>query len=958
MTSKENGAAAKQTPQESQPKYTGRDLVREVKDAARGRWSELLQAAGIPVDCLDRQAQPCPKCGGEDRYSAAGDVNDTGAVFCRHCFNKGTQVKPGDGIASVAWLLDCSNGEAVRWLADRLGLVRDAEGNAKPAEAVDIITAVCRDKRMPPEAFKQFGVKEAKRGRENWPVVRVDVYNESGAVHSYFDLWPGGKGSCKRGTGNAGMFFPGRLPAAGETWLLVEGVKDAAALVELGFNAAGMPTNKLATKYARLFAGVDVVVIHDLDLAGVHGAEYTAGNLSGIAASVAVARLPGAVKDKHGDDVRDVLRKPDGDKLVRDAIAEATTWEPDPSDNQPDEPPEVIVTMNEAAVADEVVRCLGRLGWDSPWIKPACREGVRVFVRGGVLVHAVSGDDIDADGRLTVRDLPPAIIRERITQACSLMVEKEAQDDIAIVPVRPPGWLIDAVYRRGSYGGVVRPLAGVVQSPTIRVDGSIVQKPGYDSQTGLIFRPSVEFPNVPDKPTKDDAAKALSELLEVSADFPMFEAADASAWLAMVLSMIGRSCIDGYVPLFAVTANIRGAGKSLLVDAATLIAYGHCAGRKAFTRDDSEMGKVITAVALAAAPSVLFDNLDMQLGGAALDAAITSATWSDRILGQSRMTGDLPMRTVWSATGNNMAFGSDIGRRVLPIRLQSQLETPEDRSGFRHPDLLAWIEKERPRLAVSALTILRAYFVAGCPAQSGGDWGSFERWSAVVRGSIVWAGGADPLPTRVSALAGDDTAALLGKLIEGIQAADPSGLGLTTKEIERKTFGSEADDADHEALAEAVFEICGERFNGRKFGRRVRGFVGRVWRGRFIEADSARGGVARWRVRRADGGFGGFDGSPPAKEDLNVVCSIEAGQKQHTECDSTLAENDPPNQPNQPARPQARIPCPKCGGGLVPAEAVNGWRNWDCMTPGCGYVKPRPVSADGATIQTPARLSG
>jgi hypothetical protein len=28
--------------------------------------------------------------------------------------------------------------------------------------------------------------------------------------------------------------------------------------------------------------------------------------------------------------------------------------------------------------------------------------------------------------------------------------------------------------------------------------------------------------------------------------------------------MIGRSCIDGYVPLFAITANIRGAGKSLL----------------------------------------------------------------------------------------------------------------------------------------------------------------------------------------------------------------------------------------------------------------------------------------------------------------------------------------------------------------------------------------------------------
>ncbi len=148
-------------------------------------------------------------------------------------------------------------------------------------------------------------------------------------------------------------------------------------------------------------------------------------------------------------------------------------------------------------------------------------------------------------------------------------------------------------------------------------------------------------------------------------DFPMQDDADRSAWVSMVLSMIGRSCIDGYVPLFAITANIRGAGKSLLVDAATLIAYGRRAARQSFTRDDDEMRKVITSVALAATPSVLFDNVDIQLGGAALDAAITSSTWSDRVLGRSRMTGDLPMRTIWSATGNNMAFGSDVGRRIL-----------------------------------------------------------------------------------------------------------------------------------------------------------------------------------------------------------------------------------------------------------------------------------------------------
>lgn len=337
------------------PHSNRRPSIAEVKAAARGHWLSILQDAGLPADCLSGRGQPCPKCGGEDRFGVDKNVGDNGAVFCRHCFTKSSTIKPGDGVASVAWLRDTSNGEASKWIADRLGLT------GKPAEAVDIIKATCIDKRMPIDKFKLFGVTEAQRGQspQRFSVCRIDVYNDAGRVHSHFDLWPGDKGRCKRGKGNAGMFFPGRLPEAGETWLLVEGVKDAAALMGLGFNAAGMPTNKLATKYARLFVGVDIIIVHDLDSAGVRGADYTAGNLSGIASSVAVARMPGAIVEKNGDDVRDVLRKPDGEKNVRDAIETATPWKPNPENEQADERPEIIVTMNEAAVTDDVVRYLG-----------------------------------------------------------------------------------------------------------------------------------------------------------------------------------------------------------------------------------------------------------------------------------------------------------------------------------------------------------------------------------------------------------------------------------------------------------------------------------------------------------------------------------------------------------------------------------------------------------------------
>ncbi len=65
--------------------------------------------------------------------------------------------------------------------------------------------------------------------------------------------------------------------------------------------------------------------------------------------------------------------------------------------------------MNEAAVTHEVVYHLGNLGWNSPWIDNKDSETVRVFVRGGVLVHVIESEDVDSEGRLTIRELPSCL---------------------------------------------------------------------------------------------------------------------------------------------------------------------------------------------------------------------------------------------------------------------------------------------------------------------------------------------------------------------------------------------------------------------------------------------------------------------------------------------------------------------------------------------------------------------
>ncbi|MEZ6073962.1 MAG: hypothetical protein R3C10_27700 [Pirellulales bacterium] len=112
-------------------------------------------------------------------------------------------------------------------------------------------------------------------------------------------------------------------------------------------------------------------------------------------------------------------------------------------------------------------------------------------------------------------------------------------------------------------------------------------------------------------------------------------------------------------------------------------------------------------------------------------------------MGRSEIV-EMPLLTTWAATGNNVVLMADTSRRVCHIRLESRLENPEEREGFRHPHLTRWVAENRPVLLAAALTVLAAYCRAGRPDQGLKTWGSFEGWSQLVRQALVWAGQPDP----------------------------------------------------------------------------------------------------------------------------------------------------------------------------------------------------------------------
>jgi hypothetical protein len=511
-------------------------------------------------------------------------------------------------------------------------------------------------------------------------------------------------------------------------------------------------------------------------------------------------------------------------------------------DELPDERPEIVIRTDEHHVVDEAIAALR-----------ACPD---VYQRAGLLVHVIHDDGplrgLSRGGPAPqIRPLPLPHLRELLAAHARWMAyRKRKNEEATLAPAHPPAWAVQAVAARGMWEGIRR-LEAVVESPVLRPDGTVLDKPGYDPETGLLFKPAADFGRVPEQPTLADAQKARDELVDIIADFPFTGDEHRSACLAALLTPLARYAFRGPAPLFLVDANVRGAGKSLLCDVTGELATGRPMARMSHPENDEEMRKRITAIAIAGDPLVLIDNIVGCLGCASLDAALTATTWRDRILGQSATTPDLPLLACWYATGNNVAIVGDTARRTLYVRLDSDQERPEEREGFRHPQLLAWVRAERTRLVRAALTILRAYVVAGRPAQPFKPWGSFEGWSALVRAALVWLGEPDPAMTRVELTEHADVEmAAVRALLANWSAADPDGGGITVSEL---LSAVSTPGPRYEKLRSAICALVPERGdklpNAKRVGMKLHHLRRRIVDGRALNRrDSKMGAV--WFVEQ------------------------------------------------------------------------------------------------------------
>lgn len=485
------------------------------------------------------------------------------------------------------------------------------------------------------------------------------------------------------------------------------------------------------------------------------------------------------------------------------------------------------------------------------------REGVGIYQRFDSLVRVVrltvrvDEEGVGRDsGALILKPVTSPWLREQFARVARWEQPTAKGKMKRIDP--PPDAASAYLARVGEWK--LRFLQGITQSPTLRVDGTVLQEPGYDLLSGLLYDPgSTVFPQVADTPPQDVARVALDVLANPFRGFSFAEDADRSVALAAVLTALVRPMFPA-APMFALDAPTAGTGKSLLAETIGLVATGHKPAMMSQGKSDEENEKRLSSVLMAGDQVVVIDNCRYAIEGDFLCTMLTQELVQPRVLGKSEMR-RLPTRCLVMATGNNLVLSGDVTRRALICRLNAGMERPDQRQFDFDPRQEA--VSDRPRLVAAGLTILRSYIAAGRPNPMDRV-GSFEQWN-LVREALVWVGCADPALTRDRVLADDPQKEVLIDLLRLWRQAlgDRQVTLIELAALAERDEGGLVRKLAEELAANTRFH---NSFNARSVGRFLAKHLDRIADGLALQAVNDPSGIKRYRVvearRRGEGAAG------------------------------------------------------------------------------------------------------
>lgn len=483
--------------------------------------------------------------------------------------------------------------------------------------------------------------------------------------------------------------------------------------------------------------------------------------------------------------------------------------------------------------------------------------GVQIYQRSRQLVRPVV-EEVDATrGRKTkicqLIQVVPDYLRDLLCRHARWQILAGKK----MVPIDPPRGIAATMLARTGEWRLFPAVCGVTSAPTMRPDGSLMTEPGFDHKTGLLLVEPPPMPAIPDSPTKADAEGALKLLEDLLVGFPFVDDVAHAGALSALVTAVARGAFP-VTPLHASRAPTAGSGKSFLWDIVAAIITGHPMPVISTGKDEIETEKRLGAALMTGQPLISIDNISGELGGDALCQIIERPVVDIRVLGQSKNMRIEARGTSVYATGNNFTLVGDICRRVITINLDAGMERPELRQFDFDP--IERVLADRGKYIAAALTICRAYFVAGRPDKAP-KLASFEGWSDTVRSALIWLGKEDPVKSMEVARQEDPELVELAEMLEAwsevMGVGGESRAKLSDVLLRAGAMCRESDDSELVPTyprLNAALKVVGQRYLGkpalpdaRLLGKWLQRFKGRPVGGKkFMNLPDPKHGAQWW----------------------------------------------------------------------------------------------------------------
>ncbi|EIZ2106328.1 toprim domain-containing protein [Salmonella enterica] len=291
------------------------ELIREVTQAATGRWPDVLAGLNISIPDSPRKHAPCPVCGGKDRFRF--DDGGRGSFICNQC-------GAGDGLDLIQKVHNCNATEAAVMVADVLSIdyratehddtasqrneQREAERRKREQERQQQDAAEAEKRRATFSAKYQALVAKSTPGQSAYLTAKglecplpllpdgsllVALTNGDGAVTGAQTVKPDGEKRLVAGTVKKGSFFTVNTPDNPKAVIIGEGLAtilsvhlmrpDAMAVVAIDAGNL-LPVAKVMR---RKFPDAQIIIAADNDIkpgepnTGRDAAEKAAKSISG-----------------------------------------------------------------------------------------------------------------------------------------------------------------------------------------------------------------------------------------------------------------------------------------------------------------------------------------------------------------------------------------------------------------------------------------------------------------------------------------------------------------------------------------------------------------------------------------------------------------------------------------------------------------------------------------------------